>query len=321
MTEIQDLTPKPVVKLLRGLIDYAGFFPPASLSIPQALENYCEYQNSEYYWALGRLVVPVAKLNELVEQFTEDLFEPLRISVVMPAANDMTGFLAGLDTIRDFNAEHKFYGLIDVIECKVESPAELATAHEACQDDHVACFWELPLNDNLSPLVSALAEIKSATGRLGNHAKIRTGSVVPGATPTVALVAKFISLCAQHRVGFKATAGLHHPVRSSHPLTYAADAPCDVMHGFLNVFVAATAAYGGMINVDSLSQILLTEQTREFQVEPSGIRWRDQFWTLDQITEARFNFGLSFGSCSFSEPIHDLVALGWLPPADESQFE
>lgn len=321
MLENQDITPQPVVELLRGLIDYAGFFPPASLSISQTLENYCEYQESDYYWALGHLVLPVGKLNELVEQFTEDLFEPLRISVVMPAASDMTGFLAGLAAIRDFNAEHEFYGSIELIECKVDSPAELAAAHAACKDDHLVCFWELPLNDNLASLVEALAEIQRATGKGGDYAKIRTGSVVPGAIPNVTSVAKFISLCAQHRVGFKATAGLHHPVRASHPLTYAADAPCDVMHGFLNMFAAATAAYVGMTNVDSLSQILLTEQPQEFQVEPDGIRWRDQFWTLDQISEARFNFGLSFGSCSFTEPIHDLVALGWLPPADESEFE
>ena len=45
------------------------------------------------------------------------------------------------------------------------------------------------------------------------------------------------------RVAFKATAGLHHPVRAEHPLTYAADAPAPTMHGFLNVFVAAAAAW------------------------------------------------------------------------------
>ncbi|MBL8889145.1 MAG: hypothetical protein JNL67_04155 [Planctomycetaceae bacterium] len=321
MSENQDLTAKPVVELLRGLIDYAGFFPPASLSISRALENYSEYQESDFYWALGHLVLPVGKLSELVEQFNEDLFEPLRISVVMPPASDMAGFQAGLEAIRDFNAEHEFYGVIDVVECKVDTPAELVAAQAACQNDHLVGFWELPLNDNLNQLVEALAEIKRATGRRGNHAKIRTGSVVPGAIPNISSVAKFISLCAQHRVGFKATAGLHHPVRASHPLTYAADAPCDVMHGFLNMFLAATAGYCGMTCVDTLSQILLTEHSQEFQVEPNGIRWRDQFWTLDQISESRFNFGLSFGSCSFTEPIHDLIALGWLPPTDESLFE
>jgi hypothetical protein len=267
------------------------------------------------------LVLPVGKLHELAEQLTDDLFDPLRISVVMPAAADMAGFLAGLEAIRDFNAEHEFNGLVDVIECKVDSPEELAAAHSACCDDQLVSFWELPLNDSLAPLVDALAQITRATGRRGNHAKIRTGSIVPGAIPNVSLVANFISLCAQRQVGFKATAGLHHPVRATYPLTYAADAPCDVMHGFLNMFLAATAAYVGTTNVDTLSQILLTEQTHEFQVEPSGIRWRDHFWTLNQISEARSNFGLSFGSCSFTEPIHDLVALGWLPPSDESLFE
>jgi hypothetical protein len=321
MTENQDITPPPVVELLHGLIDYAGFFPPASLSIPQALKNFCEYQDSDYYWVLGHLVLPVAKLSELAEQFTEDLFEPLRISVVMPGAADKAGFLAGLEAIRDFNAEHEFNGLVDAIECKVDSPAELAAAHAACCDDPLMCFWELPLNDQLIPLVKALAEIKQATGHRRNNAKIRTGSVVPGAIPNVASVANFLSVCAQHQVRFKATAGLHHPVRASYPLTYAADAPCDVMHGFLNMFLAATAAYVGTTDVETLTQILLTEHSNKFQIESTGIRWHEHFWTLNQISDARFNFGLSFGSCSFTEPVHDLVALGWLPPSDESLFE
>ena len=39
--------------------------------------------------------------------------------------------------------------------------------------------------------------------------------------------------------------GLHHPVRGEYPLTYAPDAPRGVMHGFLNVFLAAAFVWHG----------------------------------------------------------------------------
>lgn len=320
MSEIQDITPAPVVELLRGLVDYAGFFPPAGLSVAQAVENYGLYQDSDVYWVLGHLVLPVGKLPELAELMTDDLYEPLRVSVVMPGAADTAGFLAGIEAIRDFNHEYEFNALIDVIECKVDSPAELAAANAVFPDPEFVCFWELPLNDNVAMMIDALVNLKRETGKRGHHAKVRTGGIVPGAIPNVESIANFIAICAQQQVGFKATAGLHHPLRSTHPLTYAPDAPCDLMHGFLNVFLAATAAYGGTSEVEVLAQILRTEQPQDFQIESHGIRWRDHLWTVDRIAETRYRFALSFGSCSFTEPVLDLQAMGWLPPSDESFF-
>src|SRR5258708_31204656 len=37
--------------------------------------------------------------------------------------------------------------------------------------------------------------------------------------------AAFIVACAERQLPFKVTAGLHHPVRAAHPLTYEPDAP------------------------------------------------------------------------------------------------
>ena len=52
------------VVLLRELIDYAGLFPPASLSMAAAVGNYDKYLQSEWSWMLGRFIVPVARLAE-----------------------------------------------------------------------------------------------------------------------------------------------------------------------------------------------------------------------------------------------------------------
>lgn len=43
--------------LLSGVIDYAGCFPPASLSLECAQANYMEYRNGPYGWTLGWFVV------------------------------------------------------------------------------------------------------------------------------------------------------------------------------------------------------------------------------------------------------------------------
>ena len=144
--------------------------------------------------------------------------------------------------------------------------------------------------------------------KLGAFAKIRSGGVVPEAIPSMNQLADFILRCAELRLPFKATAGLHHPIRASHPLTYEADSPRAAMHGFINVFLAAAFAWAGRTDL----QPLLSE------TDPGAFRfdeqahWRDWSLTADQVREARCNFAHSFGSCSFTEPVESLQQLGWL---------
>jgi hypothetical protein len=49
---------------LNRLIDYAGLFPPAGLDMLTSTRNYACYRSGKYAWALGRLIVPVARLTE-----------------------------------------------------------------------------------------------------------------------------------------------------------------------------------------------------------------------------------------------------------------
>ena len=93
-------------------------------------------------------------------------------------------------------------------------------------------YFELPLGENLADLVSTLA-IR------GQCAKIRTGGLTADAFPSTAQIIRFTRTCLAANVPFKATAGLHHPIRCFKPLTYAPDAPSGMMHGFLNVSLAA----------------------------------------------------------------------------------
>jgi hypothetical protein len=143
-------------------------------------------------------------------------------------------------------------------------------------------------------------------------AKVRTGGLTPDAIPSPESIADFLHRAAQRRLPFKATAGLHHPVRSLRPLTYAEDSPRAVMHGFVNVFAAAAFAWHGA-GPDVLVALLAEEDPGAFEFVGDELLCRGHRLTADQIQTARRDFAHSFGSCSFEEPVADLRTLGYLP--------
>lgn len=152
--------------------------------------------------------------------------------------------------------------------------------------------------------VEQLDAVKAA----GSFAKIRTGGITPEAIPSLEVLAAYIAACAERRLPFKATAGLHHPIRSRHPLTYAANAPAATMHGFINVFLAASFIWHGQPDIQP---ILAETNPAAFQFGDRA-HWRDLSLSIGEIADARKHFAHSFGSCSFEEPIADLEQLGWL---------
>ncbi len=130
-------------------------------------------------------------------------------------------------------------------------------------------------------------------------AKVRTGGPTPESVPSAEQLAGFLAEAAGRRVPFKATAGLHHPIRTAG------------MHGFLNLFVAAAFAWTGEpCNV--LAQLLNEEDANAFEFRDGGLDWRGRSLTTAAIAAARRDFAHSFGSCSFEEPVADLRQLGWL---------
>jgi hypothetical protein len=152
--------------------------------------------------------------------------------------------------------------------------------------------------------IEHLDEVKKA----GAFVKLRTGGVTPDAIPSVESVASYIIACAELRLPFKATAGLHHPVRKVHRLTYEPEATSAIMHGFINVFLAAAFAWHGERQIQP---ILAETDPAAFRFNEKA-HWRELSLSSDEIAVARSSFAHSFGSCSFEEPIEDLRAVGWL---------
>jgi hypothetical protein len=291
--------------LLTGLVDYAGLFPPAALAIDAAVAEYARWRRSPEAFMLGRFVVPAARLGELGRAADAHLPEPggrERWLLSALVGGDPLGDAALVEVFNSWGAGR---AVVDAVELKAASPDEVEGALDALPPE-LSAFVEIPLHENLDGMLAALE-------RRGARAKIRTGGVVPEAIPDPRDVARFIAACAAASVPFKATAGLHHPVRSEQALTYEAGSPRAVMHGFLNVFTAAAFARAGA-SVAELEAVLRDEDPAAFRLDDEGLKWRMLAATIDVVEATRRDFATSFGSCSFAEPVGDLRALGVLAP-------
>ncbi|HEX3435759.1 MAG TPA: hypothetical protein VHT24_03255 [Pseudacidobacterium sp.] len=284
--------------LLDGLIDYAGLFPPAGIDMVTAVRNYASYRSGEYVWALGRFIVPAERLTEFSAAFTDaccdEQMTPWLLSVL--STGDL---LKDERLISDFSEGAVF---IDVLECKAENSAK-AESMFTVMPQEITVYVEFPLEQ--------CKEMLPVLKRANALAKIRTGGISVGAFPDIEQLAHFLVSCAEAKVPFKATAGMHHPLRSVYKLTYETESASTLMHGFINVFVAATIAYYGAKKEDVLA-VLSEQDSAAFQWSSHALTWRGRKLSAKQIREARENFATGFGSCSFTEPIDDLQALGWL---------
>ncbi len=122
----------------------------------------------------------------------------------------------------------------------------------------------------------------------GARAKVRCGPE----PPPIESLAAFVRSCRAAGVVFKATAGLHHAVRA------------DEQHGFLNLLAAAV--FGD-------EERALGEKDRDaFALDADSFRWREQEAGAAEVSYVRRTLLASIGSCSFSEPVDELRALGFL---------
>ena len=296
--------PKESIRiLLAGIIDYAGLFPPSEVSMAEAVLNYATYKNSNYNWMLGRFIVPAARLDEFWETardfVSRDTKSGWRLSIL--AGEDIYEAIRKTD---DFNALNAPHILCDTLEVRATTESKIENTVNALPD-YLTAYFEIPNNERLADLVSTLAF-------LGQRAKIRTGGVTADAFPNPHEIIRFVRTCLAANVPLKATAGLHHPLRCFKALTYAANAPKGTMHGFLNMFLATGFAREGYKSL-LLEELLEDEYEEGFEFDDKGVTWRnDYFLNIAQLMRLRQQNIISFGSCSFDEPITDLQAIGLL---------
>jgi hypothetical protein len=270
-----------------------------------ALESYSSYLKGPDRRALGRFIVPFSRLHELEDAGSHLMPRgkrsmPWRLSVLVSEDVRSAG-----EAMLKFNQRHKSgtkggRAVIDVVELKATTVDEIDRQRRELPSSFTA-YFEIPVSGDVTPLVKAIA-------RAGARAKIRTGGVTPAAFPPARAIIDFTAVCRRESVPFKATAGLHHPIRGEYRLTYEADSPRGYMYGFLNVFLAAVLLYVGESEETALSALEETDASA-FSFESDAIGWRGKRVTADQIQSSRSEFAIAFGSCSFREPLDELANL------------
>jgi hypothetical protein len=289
--------------MLAEIIDYAGLFPPSQLSMSEAVLNYATYRMSNYGWMLGRFVVPASRLTELMdyagEFISRDGKSDWRLSVI--AGEDIN------QTIKDIREFQRLYPTgvkIDMLEVKATTASKIENTVSSVPDG-ITAYFEIADGPAFVDLVTTLA-------MKHQRAKLRTGGVVTEDFPKTREIIRFVRTCMAANVPFKATAGLHHPIRCYKPLTYAENAPQGTMHGFLNVLLMTGFARESY-RVSLLEELMEEEFGEAFSFGELGVKWRDDhFLTNSQLSLLRRRGMISFGSCSFDEPIADLQSLGIL---------
>ena len=318
--------------LLAGAIDYAGLFPPASLPLERAVEEFATHGQSAEAWMLARFVCPAEQVAWMRgEERGAPRNWPLAILAGGGTSDEafVTRLRADLAAIGNLVQEH------DSLEVRLPSldGDEFPSAglgrmvHEVVAD----CLrLDVPLRRVYFELTALRPELDEPTWRrlldvaievLADYDrssagvccaagfKLRTGGTDSRAFPNARQVA--IAVCAARDAGlfWKATAGLHHPLpQRNQPLGAR-------MHGFVNLLTAAVLAQAEHLDVLAVEQLLDDEDSHNFEWTDDHLRWRGHTASVVQIEAARRGALQSFGSCSFDEPRQELRALGWLAEA------
>ena len=164
------------------LIDHAALFPPASMSLPEALAEDRAARESEYAHVLNRFVVPAAKLADLPDEMPG-------LSVVLSAVED---------------ADQLDGQPIEAVELALGSPqpraAELLAAYRAFEPLGVETYFELVFDDGWRNDVPATI---GAIATVGGRVKLRCGGAM---VPSVEQVAMVIACCTTRFAGVRSTA-------------------------------------------------------------------------------------------------------------------
>lgn len=275
---------------LENLVDYAGTFPPAALSLCDSLANFRADQQGPAPSMLGRFICAGAALKELAELVQSG--DCMLISVLLSQPEEL--------------------GLVEDFHARVGKSVRVDTV-ETAWNEHAAEWarrWNYRLFFEVTPaaLAEAAALCAPQAARLG--LKLRTGSVKPEGVPPAALIADFLEAAHAAGVPYKFTAGLHHACAGEYALTYAPDSPRARLFGFTSLFTLACLHWDGQLSRGQLIDQLNT--ARVPLADAGGLSWGGLRCTPEKIQDYRQRGGRSFGSCSFREPLEELQEMGWI---------
>jgi hypothetical protein len=277
--------------LFAELIDDAAMFPPGNATPADAVATHQRYRESWFAPLIGPLVVSDSKLAQVGRALqSTDRPEPLAVSVINSGGAGGLLSLVGREIpgVRVVAVESALRDLDDL----AGNAARVVAAADQL-DESVSVFVEMP---HAPGWERAVIEVEAA----GRYGKIRTGGLEPAETPSANQLARQLSVLIEADLAFKATAGLHHPIRDG------------IMHGFLNLLAAAVLAHAERAGEAELIAVLREEDPAAFRLTDESFAVHDREMDATAIAAARRELFVGYGSCSFSEPVEDLQALGLL---------
>ncbi|MDT0183640.1 hypothetical protein Q9S36_25970 [Microbacterium sp. ARD31] len=255
----------------RALVDDAAIFPPGDADLREALHAYDAHRAEWWAGLVGSFVVRDTDLGSVPAG--------VPVSVVLTSGAGAIEGVAALAARRGLSLAGLEVAVRDADD-PVGNVRRLDAAARAAEVD-VPLFVEVP-----GPATAAWLAAADEVAACDHRLKLRLGHVDHDLVPDAATVAGWIDAALDREVRFKATAGLHRAVRHE-PEGGGA-------HGFLNVLAATAALWEGGSTADAVG---LLEQR-----DGSALTGTD-------VATARRWFS-SFGSCSVTEPLDDLISLG-----------
>lgn len=272
--------------LYRRLFDDAALFPPGNAPLGQALPAHRDHRAGHRAEYVGPFLISNARVAELCTLLgrEEGDHEPLAVVVTVPG---------GAEAVPEAVAAAQD-GRLRLVGLEVAAaPGGVGAVAEALGHHlpaGVSAYVEISREGRAPADLAELAETDY-------HAKFRTGGVLARAHPGEAELAANLHATVGAGLAFKCTAGLHYAVRHSTPEGFE-------QHGFLNVLLATAALLEGATAADA--EAVLAE--RDGPSLAAAVSRMDPV----QAERVRATFH-SFGTCSITEPLENLAALGALP--------
>ena len=264
----------------RGLVDDAAVFPPGDADLHDALATYDVRRAQWWSGLVGSFVVTDTDLGSVPAG--------VPVSVVLTTGAGAVEGVVSLAARKGLTLA----GLEVAVRDAADPVGNVRRIDAAARAAGVAVplFIEVPGPATASWL-SAVDEVAACDHRL----KLRLGNVDHDLVPDAGTVATWIDAALDRELRFKATAGLHRAVRHE-PEGGGA-------HGFLNVLGATAALWDGGSTTDAVAVL---EQ-------------RDGAALTDIDVAAARRWFTSFGSCSVTEPLDDLISLGLIEKVVDTQ--
>ena len=268
-----------------GLVDDAAVFPPGNAPVPDAVADHRRHRAADHGIVVGPFLAPVSRLGEVLDALDAATSgEPLDLVLVADS---------GLVEAAEARAVLLDDDRVELLGLEIALPADGPLCESArltlgTLDFALPAAIEVPRAAGWRDALDVLA----ADG--AERAKFRTGGPTAGHHPSAGELAELIVAATGRNLAFKLTAGLHHAIRRTDPDTGFEE------HGFVNVLAATAAAVDGA-DVARVADLLAERDVAPLLSvlagsEPGAVR-------------RRFT---SFGSCSISDPVADLRALGML---------